>query len=55
MIVGNAFHNQTLIQPFKPAQPVQPVQPVQPSSPTKDEPSARKEGGSLSGLGERLL
>lgn len=52
MIVGNAFHNQTLIQPFNPAQP---VQPVQPASPPKDEPSARKEGGALSGLGERLL
>lgn len=55
MIVGNAFHNQSLIQPFQPAQAVQPVQPVQPSAPAKDEPSGRKKGDALSGLGDRLL
>lgn len=55
MIVGNAFHNQSLIQPFQPAQAVQPVQPVQPSAPAKDEPSGSNKGGALSGLGDRLL
>jgi hypothetical protein len=55
MIVGSAFHTQSLIQPFQPAKLVQPVQPVQPASPPKDEPSGRKEGGALSGLGGSLL
>ena len=55
LIIGNVFHNQTLNQPFQTAQQVQPVQPVQPSSPPKDQPSGSKEGGALSGLGDRLL
>ncbi|MDY7531066.1 hypothetical protein RGV33_05150 [Pseudomonas sp. Bout1] len=58
MIVGNVFHNQSLIQPYQavqPVQPVQPVEPVQPSSPSKEEPSGKKQGGALSGLGGSLL